>query len=289
MEKLPYLARQDGIPKRQWETVVVAAEDISELFSQVHSAIDEHRPPDYASVAKSIQEAIERLQGAQRSPKALMTPTFCAGQFHSCRAPTGFEPGKDVVLVLDPAASELCADGQYVFYKSDHSTRSSEQMIALYQRWIASFPIWSIEDGLAENDWVGWQALTQRLGDRVQLIGDDIFVTNPAIIRRGVPEGIGNAALIKLNQIGTVSETLEAITVARQGGFGTVVSHRSGETTDDFIADFAVATSAGQIKTGAPCRGERVTKYNQLLRIGEVLGPSARYAGASPFVRTKGG
>jgi enolase len=201
----------------------------------------------------------------------------------------GFEPGRDAVLVLDPAASEFYREGQYVFHKSDNSFRSAEQMIALYQRWIANFPIWSIEDGLAENDWLGWQALTQRVGDRVQLIGDDIFVTNPEIIRRGIAEGIGNAALIKLNQIGTLSETLDAISVAREGKFGTVISHRSGETTDDFIADFAVATAAGQIKTGAPCRGERVAKYNQLLRVEEELGASARYAGTAPFGRAKGG
>jgi enolase len=201
----------------------------------------------------------------------------------------GCEPGIDAVLVLDPAASEMYTDGQYVFSKSDKSIRSAEQMIALYQRWTANYPIWSIEDGLAESDWVGWQALTQRLGDRIQLIGDDIFVTNPAIIRRGIAEGIGNAVLIKLNQIGTLSETRAAIAAAREANFGTVISHRSGETTDDFIADFAVATGAGQIKTGAPCRGERVAKYNQLLRIEEELGDAARYAGKTPFGRREGG
>ena len=204
-------------------------------------------------------------------------------------AQAGFTPGTDVVLVLDPAASEFFTDGTYVFNKSDHSTRTADDMIDLYEQWISNFPIWSIEDGLAENDWIGWKTLTARLSDRVQLIGDDIFVTNPAIIRRGIAEGIGNAALIKLNQIGTVSETRDAIAAARSGGFGTVISHRSGETADDFIADFAVATSAGQIKSGAPCRGERVAKYNQLLRIEEELGASARYAGAGPFKRQAGG
>ena len=152
-------------------------------------------------------------------------------------------------------------------------------MVTLYEDWLRRFPIRSIEDGLAEDDWTGWQELTRRLGAQAQLVGDDIFVTNPAIIRRAVAEGVANAALIKLNQIGTVSETLEAITVARAAGYGTMISHRCGETTDDFIADLAVASRAGQIKTGAPCRGERLAKYNQLLRIEEELGATARYAG----------
>jgi enolase len=157
-------------------------------------------------------------------------------------------------------------------------------MIAFYEDWVRQFPILSIEDGLAEGDWEGWALLTERLGDRMQLVGDDIFVTNPTIIHRAVDQGIANAALIKLNQIGTVTETLAAITEARAGGYSTVISRRSGETPDDFIADFAVATSAGQIKAGAPCRGERVAKYNQLVRIEEALGAQARYAGRRPFV-----
>jgi enolase len=160
-------------------------------------------------------------------------------------------------------------------------------MIAFYEEWVRQFPILSIEDGLAEGDWEGWQILTERLSSRIQLVGDDIFVTNPTIIRRAVDQGIANAALIKLNQIGTVTETLAAMAEARAGGYGTVISHRSGETPDDFIADFAVATSAGQIKTGAPCRGERVAKYNQLLRIEEELGAQARYAGRRPFMNAK--
>jgi enolase len=195
----------------------------------------------------------------------------------------GFTPGRDAVLALDPAASEFYSDGSYFFYKSARSERTANEMVALYERWISEFPIWYIEDGLAENDWLGWQTLTHRLGDRVQLGGDDSFVSNPAIIRRGIAEGIGNAAIFKLNQIGTLSETRAAMAAARAGNFGTVISHRSGETSDDFIADFAVATRAGQIKTGAPCRGERVVKYNQLLRIEEELGAAARYAGAAPF------
>jgi enolase len=196
----------------------------------------------------------------------------------------GLRAGEDVVLALDPAASEFYKDGVYVFRKSDQSRKSAVEMIAFYEDWVRQFPILSIEDGLAESDWEGWTLLTERLGNRIQLVGDDIFVTNPAIIRRAVDQGIANAALIKLNQIGTVTETLAAMAEARAGGYGTVISHRSGETPDDFIADFAVATSAGQIKTGAPCRGERVAKYNQLLRIEEELGVQARYAGRRPFV-----
>jgi len=198
----------------------------------------------------------------------------------------GFRPGVDIVLALDPASSEFYEDGAYVFHKSDQRRRSAAEMVTFYEDWIRQFPIWSIEDGLAEDDWAGWKLLTERLGQRLQLVGDDIFVTNPAIVQRAVREGIGNAALIKLNQIGTVTETLAAIAAARAGRYGTVISHRSGETPDDFIADFAVATAAGQIKTGAPCRGERVAKYNRLARIEQELGTAARYAGPGPFKRT---
>jgi enolase len=195
----------------------------------------------------------------------------------------GFAPGKDVVLALDPAASEFFEDGAYVLTKSGEGKKTSAQMIDFWADWVRQFPIWLIEDGLAEQDWDGWKALTERLGGQIPLVGDDIFVTNPAILREGIAKGIGNSVLIKLNQIGTVSETLRCMSEARAAGYGTVVSHRSGETPDDFIADFAVATSAGQLKTGAPCRGERVAKYNQLLRIEEELGAQARYAGAGPF------
>ncbi len=192
----------------------------------------------------------------------------------------GLRAGRDVVIALDPAASEFYEDGAYVLKKSDGSRLTSEQMIAFWEGWVRQFPIWSLEDGLAEGDWEGWRLMTERLGGRVQLVGDDIFVTNPAIISRAVAGGVANAALIKLNQIGSVSETLKAMAIARQAGYGLVISHRSGETPDDFIADFAVATSAGQIKTGAPCRGERVAKYNQIMRIEEELGAEGRYAGA---------
>jgi enolase len=192
---------------------------------------------------------------------------------------TGLKPGGDVVLALDPAASSFFEDGAYVLRESDGSRLAPEEMIDFWEEWVRQFPIWSIEDGLAENDWDGWRLLTHRLGKRIQIVGDDIFVTNPAIITRAIAGGVANAALIKLIQIGSVSETLEAMATARRAGYGLVISHRSGETADDFIADFAVATSAGQIKTGAPCRGERVAKYNQIMRIEEELGADGRYAG----------
>jgi enolase len=198
----------------------------------------------------------------------------------------GLRPSTDMVLALDPAASEFRDGAGYVFGKSDGSRRSSDEMIAFYEDWVRQFPIRSIEDGLAEDDWDGWKRLTERLGARIQLVGDDIFVTDPATIAAAVERGVANAALIKLNQIGTLTETLAAIEAARRGGYGTVISHRSGETPDDFIADLAVATGAGQIKTGAPCRGERVAKYNQLLRIEEDLGRDARWAGDGPLRRS---
>jgi enolase len=197
----------------------------------------------------------------------------------------GLRPGDDVAIALDPATSSLYADSTYVFRKSGATRRTTDEMIVLWESWLRQFPIWSLEDGLAEDDWAGWQRLTTAVGGSVQLVGDDILVTNPDIIRRAIADRVGNAALIKLNQIGTLSETLDAIATARGAGWGTVISHRSGETSDDFIADLAVATGAGQIKTGAPCRGERVAKYNQLARIEEELGSAARYAGRAPFRR----
>ncbi len=197
----------------------------------------------------------------------------------------GFTPGKDLVLALDPAASEFYDDGAYVLAKSDKSRKSSAEMVAFWADWVRQYPIWSIEDGLAEQDWDGWKAMTESLGAKIKLVGDDIFVTNPAIVRQAIEKGVANSVLIKLNQIGSVSETLQCMREARAAGYGLVVSHRSGETADDFIADFTVATSAGQLKTGAPCRGERVAKYNQLMRIEEELGTGARYAGSRPFGR----
>jgi len=193
----------------------------------------------------------------------------------------GLRAGSDVYLALDVASSELWDNGKYVFKKSGESTRSSDQMVELYVDWVRQYPIISIEDGVAEGDWEGWKSLTRALGDRVQLVGDDVFVTNPEILRRGITDGVGNALLVKLNQIGTVSETLDAIDMAREAHYTTVISHRSGETEDSTIADLAVGTSAGQIKTGSASRSDRIAKYNQLLRIEEELGTAARYAGRS--------
>jgi enolase len=193
----------------------------------------------------------------------------------------GLTPGQDVFLALDVASSELWNAGSYVFRKSGEASRTPQQMVEMYADWVRQYPIVSIEDGVAEGDWDGWKALTRALGDRVQLVGDDVFVTNPEILRRGIAEGVGNALLVKLNQIGTVSETLDAIAIAREAGYATIISHRSGETEDSTIADLAVGTSAGQIKTGSASRSDRIAKYNQLLRIEEELGSSARYAGRS--------
>jgi enolase len=191
----------------------------------------------------------------------------------------GFTPGDNVYLALDVASSELWKDGQYVFRKSGEATRTPDQMVEMYADWVRQYPIISIEDGVAEGDWDGWKALTRAIGDRVQLVGDDVFVTNPEILRRGITEGVGNALLVKLNQIGTVTETLDAIAIARDAGYATIISHRSGETEDSTIADLAVGTSAGQIKTGSASRSDRIAKYNQLLRIEEELGAAAVYAG----------
>jgi enolase len=194
---------------------------------------------------------------------------------------TGLRAGSDVYLALDVASSELWDNGKYVFKKSGEPTRTPDQMVELYAEWVRQYPIISIEDGVAEGDWDGWKTLTRAIGDRVQLVGDDVFVTNPEILRKGIAEGVGNALLVKLNQIGTVSETLDAIAMARDAHYATIISHRSGETEDSTIADLAVATSAGQIKTGSASRSDRTAKYNQLLRIEEELGSAARYAGLS--------
>ena len=191
----------------------------------------------------------------------------------------GFKPGQDLAIALDVAASELHQDGEYVFKKGDGSRRSAEQMVELYQGWIDRYPIVSIEDGLAEDDWDGWAVLTERLHDRVQLVGDDLFVTNVDRLGRGIEEGVGNAVLVKVNQIGTLTETLQCIELAKGSGYGVIISHRSGETEDTFIADLAVATGAGQIKTGSASRTDRTAKYNQLLRIAEQLGELAHYPG----------
>jgi enolase len=197
----------------------------------------------------------------------------------------GYQAGVDAWIALDPAASEFYQDGKYVFARSDRQTRDAEAMVRLYEDWLRRFPIISLEDGLAEDDWPGWKLLTRELGQRTQLVGDDIFVTNPAIIRQGINEQVANSVLIKLNQIGTITETLDAIRTAREANYISVISHRSGETEDTTIADFAVATGVGQIKTGSACRGERIAKYNRLLKIEAQLGTKARYAGRAAFAR----
>ncbi len=201
----------------------------------------------------------------------------------------GYTPGRDMVVALDVAASEFWdpADRAYVLAKSGEGRRSSDEMIALYDDWTRQYPIASVEDGLAEGDWPGWSRLTAAIGSRVQLVGDDVFVTNPAILRRGIDEHVGNALLVKLNQIGTVSETLDAMAIARRAGYVSVMSHRSGETEDTTIADLAVGTAAGQIKTGSASRSDRTAKYNQLLRIEESLGTAATYAGRSALAHLR--
>jgi enolase len=215
--------------------------------------------PDLASDEDAIKVIIEAIEAAK------------------------YQPGRQVALALDCAASELFKDGQYTFRKSGAGTRSAEGMIDLYAGWLEEYPIVSIEDGLHEDDWEGWASLTSRLGDRVQLVGDDLFVTNSERLARGIENGVGNAILVKVNQIGTLTETLESIELARSAGYLSVISHRSGETEDTFIADLAVGTGAGQIKTGSASRTDRVAKYNQLLRIEEELGPVAEYPGGAIY------
>jgi enolase len=216
----------------------------------------------FAPQLKSNEEAIERI--LQAIEKA------------------GFSTDRQIGLAIDPAASEFfdAKQQKYVFKKSDKSSRSPEQLVEYWESWVRQFPLISIEDGMAENDWAGWKELTRRQGSKIQLIGDDIFVTNTAIFAKGIAGGIANSILIKLNQIGTVTETLRAMEMASNAGYTSVVSHRSGETEDAFIADFTVATKAGQIKTGSASRTDRIAKYNQLLRIEEDLGAAARFAGA---------
>jgi enolase len=199
----------------------------------------------------------------------------------------GYKPGEQIAIALDPASSEFYdrASKKYVFKKSDKSARTSEQMAAFWENWVRQYPIVSLEDGMAEDDWDGWKILTRDIGSKVQLVGDDAFVTNPKIFARGISEKIGNAILIKLNQIGSVSETITAVEMARKAGYASIVSHRSGETEDAFISDFVVAMGSGQIKTGSASRTDRVAKYNQLLRIEEEVGAAAMFPGRSALAR----
>jgi enolase len=198
----------------------------------------------------------------------------------------GYRPGDDVVLALDPASSGFFANGLYQL-RTEGRSIGAQEMVALYAEWVRKYPIAVLEDGLAEDDWAGWKILNRELGDKIELVGDDIFVTNVARIARGIAENAANAVLIKLNQIGTLTETIAAVHLAYDAGWGAMVSHRSGETVDSFIADLTVALGTGHLKTGAPCRGERVEKYNQLIRIEEHLGKSATYAGRAAFVRQR--
>jgi len=199
----------------------------------------------------------------------------------------GFKPGEDIAIALDPAASEFFDNGKYVFKKSDKGEKTPEQLVEFWAGWVAKYPIVSIEDGLAEDDWHGWKLMTERLGGTIQLVGDDVFVTNTERLARGIKEGVANSILIKLNQIGTVTETLAAIELARRNGYTAVVSHRSGETEDAFIADLVVATGVGQIKTGSASRTDRIAKYNQLLRIEEELGQEAVFLGRAALSRSR--
>ena len=245
----------------------------------------------FAQALRMGAETYQQLKGTLRS-RGLATGVGDEGGFapalHNNEAPlellvaaieaAGYRPGEEIAIALDPAASEFFSDGAYRLAGEDR-TLSSAEIVDYWEQLVDRYPIVLIEDGMAEDDWDGWTRLTERLGDRVQLVGDDIFVTNPAILRRGIDAGIANSILIKLNQIGTLTETLETMAIAREAGYRCFVSHRSGETDDSFISDFVVATGAGQIKTGAPARGERVAKYNQLLRIEEELGDRARFAG----------
>jgi enolase len=197
---------------------------------------------------------------------------------------SGYKPGEDISIALDPASSEFYEDGIYNL-RSEGRKSTSEEMVDMYAEWVDKYPIIVIEDGLAEDDWEGWSLLNKTIGKKIELVGDDLFVTNVKRIARGIDENVANGVLIKLNQIGTLSETIAAIEMAHKAGWGAMVSHRSGETVDSFIADFTVAMGTGHLKTGAPCRGERLEKYNQLMRIEEELGGAAVYAGRAGFVR----
>ncbi|MEL4896764.1 phosphopyruvate hydratase [Crocosphaera sp. Alani8] len=196
----------------------------------------------------------------------------------------GYKPGEDISICLDPATSELWKDGKYLFFKSDQSTKTPSEMVALWEEWMNKYPIVSLEDGMGENDWEGWKELTDKIGNKVELVGDDLFCTNPAILAEGIEKGVANSVLIKVNQIGSLTETLDTIELAKKHNYKCFVSHRSGETEDTTIADLVVATSAAQIKTGSGCRGERIAKFNQLLRIERDLGKAARFAGKAAFM-----
>ena len=216
---------------------------------------------------------------------ALASNTAALDLFMLAIERTGYRPGEDVFLAIDVAASEFAQAGGTYRFAREGLVRTSDEVIAFYESLLDRYPLVSIEDGLGEDDWGGWGGLTRRLGARVQLVGDDIFVTNPAIIQQGITHGIANAVLVKINQVGTLTETMQAIELAKRAGYGTIISHRSGETEDTFVADLAVAVNAGQIKTGSVARSERTAKYNQLLRIEEELGHAASFPGRGLYTR----
>jgi len=255
------------------------AEGLRAAAETFHSLKDELKRKGY-STSVGDEGGFAPALRSNEEPMELITAAI---------AKAGYKPGQDVAINLDPAASEFFENGFYVFDKSDDSKHTPSDMVSQWEQWLNKYPeIYSLEDGLAEDDWDGWRELTRRLGGRVQLVGDDIFVTNPEILQKGIDQGIANSVLIKLNQIGTVTETLRCIDLARKHGYTCVVSHRSGETDDTTIADFTVATGVGQLKTGSACRGERVAKYNRLLEIEAELGRSAKYAGRGAYSKWMG-
>lgn len=255
-----------------------------------------HNAPSFAEAIRMGIETFHALKGILRK-KGLSTGVGDEGGFApdlksneeaveiilEAIVAAGYQPGKDISLCLDPAVSELWRDGKYLFFKSTQETKTSDEMVALWESWIGQYPIVSLEDGIGENDWEGWKHLTQTLGSKVELVGDDLFCTNPKILAEGIDAGIANAVLIKLNQIGTLTETLDTVELARAHHYKSFVSHRSGESEDTTIADLVVALGAGQIKTGSGCRSERIAKFNRLLSIEHELGETARFAGAAAF------
>ncbi len=256
-----------------------------------------HNAPSFAEAIRMGAETFHTLKGLLKD-KGLSTGIGDEGGFApnlksnedaiefiiQAIEAAGYKPGEDISICLDPATSELWKDGKYLFFKSDQSTKTPSEMVALWEDWMNKYPIVSLEDGMGENDWDGWKELTDKIGHKVELVGDDLFCTNPSIVAEGIEKGVANSVLIKVNQIGSLTETLDTIELAKKHNYKCFVSHRSGETEDTTIADLVVATSAGQIKTGSGCRGERIAKFNQLLRIERDLGKAARFAGKAAFL-----
>jgi enolase len=255
-----------------------------------------HHAPSFAEAIRMGMETFQALRGILKK-KGYSTGVGDEGGFApdlksnveavevilEAITKAGYKPGHDISICLDPATSEMWDNGQYLFFKSDKSRKTSEEMVALWSSWVRQYPIVLLEDGMAENDWTGWKTLTDELAKNVELVGDDIFCTNPAILAKGIEAGIGNSILIKLNQIGTITETMDTVELATKHNYNSFISHRSGETEDTTIADLTVAVGAGHLKTGSGCRSERVAKFNQLLRIERQLGTSARFAGRTAF------